>query len=106
MTTADTLTAAVDPTAADRRLSGASPSERVSWALGQFGDALVFSTSFGAQSAVMLHLATRIAPGIPVVFIDTGYLFPETYQFADLLTRRLRLNLRVYRAAESPAWLE
>ena len=67
---------------------------------------LVLSTSFGAQAAVMLHLATRIAPNIPVVLIDTGYLFPETYRFADLLTNRFRINLKVYRAAESPAWIE
>jgi phosphoadenosine phosphosulfate reductase len=66
----------------------------------------VLSTSFGAQAAVMLHLATRIAPGIPVVFVDTGYLFPETYLFADQLTKRLRINLKVYRAVESPAWIE
>lgn len=54
----------------------------------------------------MLHLATRVAPDIPVVFVDTGYLFPETYLFADQLTKRLGLNLKVYRAAESPAWIE
>ena len=56
----------------------------------RYGASLVLSTSFGAQSAVMLHLATRIVPDIPVVFIDTGYLFPETYLFADLLTARLQ----------------
>ena len=64
------------------------------------------STSFGAQSAVMLHLVTQVIPDIPVIFVDTGYLFPETYRFADALTARLRLNLKVYRAAESPAWIE
>ncbi len=36
----------------------------------------------GAQAAVMLHLATQVRPDIPVVFVDTGYLFPETYEFA------------------------
>jgi len=49
---------------------------------------------------------TSIVPSIPVVFIDTGYLFPETYRFADALAARLRLNLRVYRSPESPAWIE
>jgi phosphoadenosine phosphosulfate reductase len=106
MPTADTVTPAVDPAAVDRRLSDAPASERIAWAVGEFGNSLVLSTSFGAQSAVMLHLATRIAPDIPVVFIDTGYLFPETYLFADLLTQRLKVNLKVYRAAESPAWIE
>jgi phosphoadenosine phosphosulfate reductase len=106
MPTADTVTPAVDPAAVDRRLSDASASERIAWALGQFRGSLVLSTSFGAQAAVMLHLATRVAPDIPIIFIDTGYLFPETYLFADQLTKRLRLNLKVYRAAESPAWIE
>lgn len=66
------------------------------WAVETFGDGLVLTTSFGIQAAVMLHLVTRIAPKLPVVFIDTGYLFPETYRFADELTRRLNLNLKVY----------
>jgi phosphoadenosine phosphosulfate reductase len=106
MPTADPLNPAVDTAAADRRLSGATPSERISWAVKEFGSSLVLSTSFGAQAAVMLHLATRIVPDIPVVFVDTGYLFPETYRFADELTARLKINLKVYRAAESPAWIE
>jgi phosphoadenosine phosphosulfate reductase len=106
MATAENETAADDPAAVDRNLSDASASERITWALGLYGPALVLSTSFGAQSAVMLHLATRIVPDIPVVFIDTGYLFPETYRFADQLTQRLRINLKVYRAVESPAWFE
>lgn len=66
----------------------------------------IVSSSFGAQSAVMLHLVTRQAPDIPVVFVDTGYLFPETYRFADELTDRLGLNLRVYRPLVSSAWQE
>ncbi|HEY1848455.1 MAG TPA: phosphoadenylyl-sulfate reductase, partial [Opitutaceae bacterium] len=106
MPTAETVTPAAEITAADQRLSAVSASERVKWAIGQYGRSLVLSTSFGAQSAVMLHLATRLAPDIPVIFIDTGYLFPETYQFADEMTKRLRINLKVYRALQSPAWLE
>ena len=66
----------------------------------------IVSSSFGAQSAVMLHLVTRQQPDIPVVFIDTGYLFPETYRFVDELTQRLNLNLRVYRPEVSGAWQE
>ena len=66
----------------------------------------VLSSSFGAQAAVSLHLVTRAAPGIPVILIDTGYLFPETYRFIDQLTERLELNLKVYRSAVSSAWLE
>ena len=76
-----------------------SAEERVAWAVETYGERLVMSTSFGIQSAVMLHLVAQVAPRIPVVFIDTGYLFPETYRFADELTRRLDLNLKVYQPA-------
>jgi len=66
----------------------------------------VLSSSFGAQAAVMLHLVTQVEPRIPVVLVDTGYLFPETYRFVDELVERLSLDLRVYRADSSPAWQE
>lgn len=92
--------------AANERLASASAERRIAWAVERFGDTLVVSTSFGAQAAVMLSLATRARPDIPVVLIDTGYLFPETYRFADELAARLKLNLKVYRPELSPGWLE
>jgi phosphoadenosine phosphosulfate reductase len=88
------------------KLEQASAAERVEWALAGYQPHVVLSSSFGAQAAVSLHLVTRLWPDIPVVLIDTGYLFPETYRFADELTGRLKLNLKVYRAAESPSWQE
>lgn len=87
-------------------LAAVTAEERIRWALGEFGEGLILSTSFGIQAAVMLHLATRIAPRLPVVFIDTGYHFPETYHFADELTKRLDLNLKVYTPRLSPAYYE
>lgn len=77
--------------------------ERVRWALEEFRGHAALSTSFGVQAAVMLHLVTRVDPQIPVVFIDTGYLFPETYQFAQMLTERLELNLKIYNPAMTAA---
>ena len=87
-------------------LETASAPERVNWAYKQFGDRLILSTSFGIQSAVMLHLVTTQIPDIPVVFIDTGYLFPETYRFAEQLTQRLNLNLKTYLPLQSAAHQE
>ena len=87
-------------------LASVPAEERIAWiAQGQPG-AVVLSSSFGAQSAVMLSLASRVVPGIPVILVDTGFLFPETYRFADELTARLQLNLKVYRPQLSAAWLE
>lgn len=77
-------------------LEQVSAEERIKWAVRRYGDGLVLTTSFGIQAAVMLHLVTRVVPKIPVIFIDTGYLFPETYKFANELTRRLDLNLKKY----------
>jgi phosphoadenosine phosphosulfate reductase len=87
-------------------LTTASAQDRILWAHNLFGQGLVLSSSFGIQSAVSLHLATSVIPDIPVILIDTGYLFPETYRFIDELTERLHLNLKVYRSLHSPAWQE
>lgn len=78
----------------------------IQWAAGTFGDGLVMSTSFGIQSAVMLHLVTQVVPHIPIIWVDTGYLPVETYRFANELTIRLNLNLHVYQAPMSPARME
>ena len=90
----------------NRFLLGLSADERVAWAIENTPGVHVVTSSFGVQAAVMLHLVTQQAPGIPVVVVDTGYLFPETYQFMDALTSRLNLNLVVCRAELSPAWQE
>lgn len=78
----------------------------VQWSWETFGPGLVLSTSFGIQSAVMLHLVTQVVPQIPVIWVDTGYLPAETYRFAEDLSQRLQLNLQVYQSPLSPARME
>jgi phosphoadenosine phosphosulfate reductase len=87
----------------NRALGASTPEELIEWARACFGDGLVASTSFGATSAVMLHLLRRVAPETPIVCVDTGYLFPETYRFAEDLVRTLGLDVRFYSARMSPA---
>ena len=87
-------------------LDGAGAERIVQWGYETFGHGLVMTSSFGAQSALMLHLVTRVVPHIPVVLIDTGYLFPETYRFVLQLTERLNLNLKVYTPQMTTGWLE
>lgn len=86
----------VDLEAVNAELEGRPAEEILGWAAERFGRALIMSSSFGAESALMLHLVTRVAPGTPVVFLDTGYLFPETYTFAEELTQRFELDVRVF----------
>ncbi|MFT4247199.1 MAG: phosphoadenylyl-sulfate reductase [Pseudomonas sp.] len=88
------------------RLEKLDAAARVAWALEHGPKRAALSSSFGAQSAVTLHLLTRQKPDIPVILVDTGYLFPETYRFADELVERLELNLKVYRPLVSRAWME
>ena len=84
---------------------------RLRWAAEVFGDGMVMTTSFGIQSAVMLHmvseLATRegMAP-MPVLWVDTGYMPPETYRYVEQLRDRLTLDLRVVQSDISPARME
>lgn len=105
----DPVAAAEDERARDelnRWLGTLRAEERLAWALESLPGEHVLSSSFGAQSAALLHLATRQRADIPVVLIDTGYLFPETYRFADHLSERLALNLKVYRPQLGVAWME
>lgn len=87
-------------------LEGLGAEQRIAWALERGAGTHAMSSSFGAQAAVLLHMVTRQKPDIPVILIDTGYLFPETYRFADELHERLGLNLRIFRPLVSRAWME
>ena len=59
---------------------------------------LALVSSFGAESAVLLHLIARVNPALPVLFIDTGTLFPETLAYQAELTEQLGLlDLRILR---------
>lgn len=90
----------------NQRLESLSAVKRVAWALENLPENKVLSSSFGIQAAVCLHLVSRQRPDIPVVLTDTGYLFPETYQFIDHLSEQLGLNLKIYRSLYTPAWQE
>ena len=98
--------AAINLDAVNAKLDGASAEESIQYAVDTFGDGVAVTTSFGVQSAMMLHLATSIKPDIRIIWIDTGYLPKETYEFARDLTQRLDLNLHVYTPDLTPARIE
>jgi len=84
---------------------------RLQWAVRRFAGGLVMTTSFGIRSAVLLHLAHEVArreglAPIPVLWVDTGYMPPETYLYAEQLRKRLEIDLRVVQAELSPARME
>jgi phosphoadenosine phosphosulfate reductase len=82
------------------RFERATPSEVIEWAVEQFHPYLCLTSSM--TDAVLVDLAVRVEPSIEVVFIDTGYHFPETLGTLDLVRRRYGLNLRVMTVAPQP----
>jgi phosphoadenosine phosphosulfate reductase len=95
-----------DPEILSADIANLRAGDRIRLLYEQLGDHLVATTSFGIQSAVMLHLIHEHAPKIPVVFIDTGFLFPETYRYAEDLISRLNIDLRVYQPSVSAARMQ
>lgn len=96
-----------DPAVLSAEVAPLRAGERIRLLHERLGDHLVATTSFGLQAAVMLHLIHENAPEIPVIFIDTGFLFPETYQYIEDLTALLpKLDLRVYQPAVSAARMQ
>ena len=82
-------------------LEGKTPAERLARAVELFPgrDDLLFTSSFGAGSGVLLHLWSQVARHLPVVFLDTGFLFPETLAYRDQLVDQLQLKLEIVRPA-------
>jgi phosphoadenosine phosphosulfate reductase len=87
----------LDLDAENARLEKLSPRERLAFAVELFGDDLLFTSSFGSGSGVLLHMWSVLAPERPVVFIDTGFLFAETIEYRDRLVKQLGLKLEIVR---------
>lgn len=95
----DQATSALGPdelAAVAERLETESAHEIVAWAAERFGPRqLVVTASF--QDCVMIDVAAAVIPQVPVVFLDTGYHFPETLAYVDRVRRRYDLDLTILR---------
>ena len=76
----------------DAELRHAHPRTVLEAAVETFGDKLALVSSFGAESAVLLHLASKVKPDIPVLFLDTGMLFGQTLDYRRQLAAKLGLT--------------
>ena len=83
----------------NKELRGKTPLQITRWAIDlareSKGGAIV-STNFRPYEAVVLHLATRVQPDIPALWVDHGYNRPATYRHADEVKKLLQLNLKAY----------
>ncbi|WP_433995927.1 phosphoadenylyl-sulfate reductase [Bradyrhizobium genosp. L] len=90
-----TLPSGVLPSAdtLDRALRDASPAEVIASALKAIGrEQLALVSSFGTESAALLQVMADVDPAIPVIFLDTGWLFEETLAYRDTLIKALGLT--------------
>lgn len=82
------------------KFDSASAGDIVEWAVARFHPQMCLTASM--TDAVLIDIATRVEPSIEVVFIDTGYHFPETLQTVELVRKRYGLNLRIMTVPPEP----
>lgn len=86
-----------NPLSLNERFERQSPDEILRWTWETFGSKAAASSSFQPQGLPLLHLIARVCPEMPIIFLDTGFHFPETLTFRDEMTEHLKLNLVVVR---------
>ena len=84
------------------------PQEMIKWGYEKFNNQFAITTSFGIQSSVLLNMISKLClqRKIKIFWIDTGYLPPETYQYAEQLIEDLSLEVEVLQSELSPARME
>ena len=88
------------------KFESAHPTEIIRWAVETFRQDVALTSSFGTDSAAILHMALSVDPHISIRTVDTGFLFPETLQHMADLTQHLHLNLTIYRTTLDDATIE
>jgi phosphoadenosine phosphosulfate reductase len=96
----------IDVSEANRRLEGESPDAVLRWAAETFTPDVILTCSFQHDGVVLGHMLRTIAPWVPVVFLDTGFHFPETLAYRDEIVRRFGFNLRQVGPGLEPGDLE
>jgi phosphoadenosine phosphosulfate reductase len=86
--------------AVSERFEGADPGDVIAWAVERFGDGVVLASSF--QDAVLLDFSSKRAPSVEVLFLDTGFHFPETIAYMRKLESEMGLNLTVVTPTVGP----
>ncbi|MBX7222549.1 MAG: phosphoadenylyl-sulfate reductase [Blastocatellia bacterium] len=86
-----------------REFEHTPPATVLRWATAVFGTQVAFATGFGAEGCVLVHLLAQVSPETQIFYLDTGFLFPETYELADRLANRYGVAFtRVTRKQQFP----
>ena len=84
------------------QLETASPQEAIRWAFDQYGDKCAIATGFGAEGVALIDMAVRVNPQPNVFFIDTGFLFQQTYELRSRIEERYRIKIRAFQTSLTP----
>ena len=86
------------------RFEKAAPHDVVRWVFEESGlDRVAVASAFQAEGTCVIHMATRIRPDVPILFLETGFHFRETLEFKDRLAAQLGLNVLELRGDHTPA---
>lgn len=89
--------------ALSRRLESSDPEAIVRWAVGEFFPDLTLACSFGGPSGMaLLDLVAKVEPRVDVFYLDTGFLFPETYETVRVAAERYGIEPVAYRPLLTP----
>jgi phosphoadenosine phosphosulfate reductase len=80
----------------NKELDGKSPQEVLTHCLKQFGGKIALSSSLGLEDQVLTEMVLRINPNTTIFTLDTGRLFPETYDLIDRTNAKYNVKIRVY----------
>jgi phosphoadenosine phosphosulfate reductase len=83
-------------------LDQAAPEETLLWAFEQFEERVTVATGFGAEGVALIDMAVKINPSVDVFFLDTGFLFPETYELRRRLEDRYQIEIRAFETDLTP----
>lgn len=92
--------------AAGHLLEQAPPEETLRWAFEEFQDRVTIPTGFGPEGVALIDMAIKINPLADVFFIDTSFLFPETYELRRQLEDRYQIEFRAFQTDITPAQQE
>ncbi len=80
----------------NERFANAAPIEVLKYFIGRYGAGIALSSSLGAEDQVLTQMVWSIDPEVRVFTLDTGRLFPETYDLIDRTSKRYKSNIKVY----------
>src|SRR5215469_9895336 len=87
---------------ASKELETAAPREILEWAFDKFGVDVTLATGFGAEGVALIDMAVEVNPQVDIFFLDTGFLFPQTYELRDRIQDRYGIRIRSVSTALTP----